>query len=67
MPFTVQEARRYRGLSQETVANLLGISRSSYISLERNPEKMTIEKAKEFSRIVDIPMENLIFLRNNST
>ena len=67
MQFTVPEARRYRGLSQEFVADRLNISRSTYISLEKDPEKMTIKKAKEFSEIVDIPMEDIIFLRRDST
>ena len=67
MQFTVPEARRYRGLSQKFVADRLNISRSSYISLEKDPEKMTIKKAKEFSEIVDIPMEDIIFLRRDST
>ena len=67
MQFTIPEARRYRGLSQKFVADRLNISRSSYISLEKDPEKMTIKKAKEFSEIVDIPMEDIIFLRRDST
>lgn len=67
MQFSVPEARRFRNLSQESVAKSLGISRSAYILLERNPEKMTIERAKKFADVVNIPMENIIFLRDNST
>lgn len=67
MQFSVPEARRFRNLSQESVANSLGISRSTYVLLEKNPEKMTIERAKKFSDVVNIPMENIIFLRDNST
>lgn len=67
MQFTVSEARRYRDLTQEEVAEYMGISRSSYIYLEKNPEKMTIERARKFSDAVDIPIENIIFLSDNST
>lgn len=67
MQFTMAEARRYRNLTQESVANSIGVSRSAYIFLEKNPEKMTIERAKKFSNAVNIPMENIVFLRNHST
>lgn len=67
MQFSVSEARRFRNLSQKSVAKSLGISRSAYISLEKNPEKMTIERAKRFAEIVNIPIEDIIFLHKSST
>ncbi len=61
------EARRMRGLTQKTVANALNISRSCYIQKEKNPEKMTITEAKAFAQLVNVPIEDLIFLPTNST
>lgn len=67
MKFSVPEARRMRGLTQEHMAKALGISRSKYILLEKNPEKMPIGKAKLFCSVVDIPIESIVFLPENST
>ena len=61
------EARRMRGLTQETVANALKISRSWYIQKEKHPERMTIAEAQAFARLVNVPLEDIIFLPDNST
>lgn len=61
------EARRMRGLTQEAVANALKISRGCYINKEKHPERMTISEAQAFAQLVNIPMEDIIFLPENST
>ena len=60
--YTVKQARNLRGLSQSQVAQMLGISRLTYRRYENNPEFMTLKMARSFSNVLDIPLDNIIFL-----
>ena len=50
MNFTVKQARVLANATQKEMAEYLGISRSTYIKIENNPGKATIEQAKKIGR-----------------
>lgn len=66
MEMTVRKARILADKTQQFMADALGISKSTYIRIERNPETATIAQAKIISRIVAMPIDD-IFYSHNST
>ena len=59
--FTIKQARQYAGLTQAQMAEKLGITRSSYMYLEKHPDKTTITQAKAISDVTGIPLDDLFF------
>lgn len=66
MAYTVKQARRLAGLTQQEMADELHIHRTTYIKLEENPESFTVGQAKAISRKTQISI-NDIFFGNAST
>lgn len=66
MKFTVKQAREYRGLTQKEAASQLGVSRATYRSYELGNVEMKISMADKFSKMVDMPLEQLIFYSKTS-
>ena len=66
MEFSVEQARKYAGLTQAETAEKMGVCRDTYRRIEKNPEKATIEQAYLFSSAVGISLDQ-IFFRKNST
>jgi len=64
--FTVKQARQYAGFTQDQMAEKLGISRSSYIYLEKHPDRATVAQAKSISAITGIDFDNLFFEANST-
>lgn len=62
MKFTVKQARQYAGLTQENVAKSLKIDRTTYLKYEKRPDVMPAGKAMEFSLLVGISLNDIIFL-----
>lgn len=56
----IQEQRKKRNLTQEYLASELGISRPTYIQIERGVRELTISEAEKLSRIFDITLEDLL-------
>lgn len=65
MKFTMKQARRYAGYTQAEMAKNLNVALATYRDYEHGDSEMRVSKAIEFSRIVGIPIENLIFLQTN--
>ena len=59
--FTLEQARKHRGLTQEQIAKMLGISKRTYIDYEQYKRAFRIDKAFLFAEIVGIPINNIIF------
>ena len=57
----LKERRAQRKMTQEEVANVLGISRSRYTQLENNPDKLTIEQAHILCDLYKCSMNTLFF------
>lgn len=66
MNFTIKQARLHAGMTQQIMADYLGIDRSTYIKIEKNPTRATVGQVNAISKYTGIPVED-IFLGCNST
>ena len=66
LQFTLRQARTHAGLTQEDVANSLGIDRGTYIRMEKEPQRATVKQINAISALTGIPVVDL-FLGCNST
>lgn len=64
---TLKAARAQADLTQEQIAQKMGIARNTYNDYENYKIFMRIDKAVQFSEIVSIPFDNIIFLNKNYT
>lgn len=62
MKFTVKQAREYRNLTQREATKQLGIALATYQGYEWSDVEMRIGMAKRFAKMVEIPLDQLIFL-----
>ncbi len=67
MQFTLRQARRYRDKTVNDMANALGINKSTYLNLEHNPHKIKLSTAIDISTYLKIPLDDIIFLSQDST
>ena len=62
MKFPVKPAREPRNLTQREAAKQLGIALATYQGYEWSDVEMRIGMAKRFAKMVEIPLDQLIFL-----
>lgn len=58
---TLKQARVLADKRQCDVANFLGISRSTYIKMEKNPKNISVGMAQRISKYLDIPTDMIKF------
>ena len=58
---TIREIREEAGLTQQYMADKLGISRQQYANYETNPENVTIRQAKMICSILGTAYERIFF------
>ena len=62
--------REQRKMTQEQMAELLGVSTSSYARLERDETSAQLEQMADFSRILEVPIQEFLpdtlSINNNS-
>ena len=56
----IQRQRKKLGLTQEALASELGISRPTYMQVERGERDLTIGEAKKIAAIFDMTLESLL-------
>lgn len=56
---TIKEARKANGWTQEYVANLVGISRSTYTNIETGAKKPSVAVAMCIGKVLDIPWASI--------
>ena len=56
----IRTYRLKKGYSQENMAELLGISQSSYTNIESGKNKLTIDKLLEIIQLLDIPHDDFM-------
>jgi transcriptional regulator with XRE-family HTH domain len=56
----IKKYREMRNYSQKYVASKMGISQNAYSKIENNITQLTVHHVKELSRILDIPMTDLL-------
>lgn len=61
MQLTVKQARKMAGLTQQAMADGLGINRSTYIKLEKNPDEITVGQAKKICEMTGVVIDNIFF------
>jgi len=57
----IAEARKQARYSQQEVADQLGISRQTYIRMEKNPEDISIGEAKTLAELYGVSIEDIFF------
>ena len=60
MKFTVKQARAYSGLTQGEMAEKLGVSRATYMQIERDSSRATVKQINEIGKITGIPVRDII-------
>ena len=63
---TVKAARVNAGLTQEELANKMGVHRSTISSWETNPSTMQIKDAELLCKILNIPISKIFFGCNST-
>lgn len=63
---TLKQARLCAEVSQSELAKAIGVSRYTYMQLEKTPDKATIAQAKAISNFLKVPYDE-IFFGNSST
>ncbi len=63
----IRVARVTKGLSQQNMADELGLTVASYSNIERGVTDITITRLFEIARILGVKIEDLLGLVNNST
>ena len=63
---TPKMARVGAGLTQQEVADALGVHVTTYGKMEKNPDEMTIAEALQFSKIVGLPLQDIFFDENSN-
>lgn len=66
MQFTIEQARKYAGFTQEEMGKAIGVHRSTYKKIENDPTIATVHQINLISDATGIPVGNLI-LGLNST
>lgn len=59
---TMIMARIGANLTQQQLADALGVHVQTYQRMEKHPEDISIKHANEFARIVGVPLKNINFL-----
>ncbi len=58
--------REQRKLSQEYIANKIGLSRPTYMQIEKGEREITISEAKKLAEIFDVSLESLLSEKEES-
>ena len=56
----IQQQRTKRNMTQEYLASELGISRPTYLQIERGDRELTISEAKKLAALFDMSLENFL-------
>ena len=67
---TIRLIRESKGYSQEYMASQLNITQQAYSRLEKQPETITLQRFRDLSKILNVPIltllgeENMYFMQN---
>ena len=63
----IRALRKARGLRQEDLAALLGVSRQTIIAMENDKYDPSLALAMRLARLLERPGEEIFFLQENKT
>ena len=66
MQITMKQARVGANMTQQQVADALGVHVQTYMRMENNPEDVTIKQGKSFSEIVGVRFEDIFFINSSN-
>ena len=61
MKLTLRQLRLSKEISQDKMANILNVHRATYVNLEKNPGKISIEQAKKISDYLEVSVDDIFF------
>lgn len=56
----IKRFREDRKITQDVVAEKLGITQTAYSKIENNQSKLSVERLKEIAKILDVPEDELL-------
>lgn len=65
MQFTIKQARVLAGLTQAEMAEKIGINRSTYIKIEKDPLRATIRQINQISEMTGVSIGDLFLTKNS--
>lgn len=66
MQFTIKQARKYANLTQEQVANAIGVCRHRYMKIEKDQNEATVAELNALSRATGIPLGAFILVQDST-
>lgn len=60
--FTLKQARKYKGLTQDEMAKVLRMAKRTYIDYEQYKIPLRVDKAYMFAECVGFSIDDIIFL-----
>jgi DNA-binding XRE family transcriptional regulator len=61
MPLTLKQARVINEITQQGMADLLGVHLDTYRKIEKNPDLATIDQARKIAEATGVPVEQIFF------
>ncbi|CAG5006929.1 hypothetical protein DYBT9275_03927 [Dyadobacter sp. CECT 9275] len=62
LPEKIRQARQIKGLSQENMADMLGLSTTAYGDIERGRTELTFSRIESIARILDTSLPEMLGL-----
>lgn len=59
--YTLKELRARYNLTQDDMAKALNLTRQSYINIEKNPERATVDRMMQIARILKVSIGEIFF------
>lgn len=59
--YTLKELRARHNLTQDDMAKALNLTRQSYINIEKNPERATVDRMMQIARILKVSIGEIFF------
>ncbi len=60
----IRQFRLHKGLSQENMADMLGLSTTAYGDLERGRTELSVSRLENIAKLLDIPLSELLGLES---
>lgn len=60
----IRQIRLKKGLSQENMADMLGLSTTAYGDLERGRTELSVSRLENIARLLDVPLAELLGLES---
>lgn len=61
MALTMRQWRRAKELTQEYMAEKLGVHINTYSNWEKEPQKISIENSQKIANVLCVPLNDIVF------